>query len=234
MKKLIATIAILVASVVALPAQNTRKVAFRTLCLEQVKDLDTVFLVSGDEAEDDPEVKLYTDISQVIEGNFKTTDALFCTKKTGADGKPVRTIVARVPLGKSTRQLFVFMPGGGANQLPYRIVAYDDDLKTFPLGSVRAINLAPVAVRFILAGATTPAIPPAKYALFPHATKTDDYNMYPAVTEFQSADGQWVKGQSTSWKASSSRREIVVTRVNMKFKQPAVQVFSDIPSWAEQ
>lgn len=234
MKKLLAALALLAASVTVLPAQNSRKVAFRILCLETVKDLETIRLVSGDDATKDPEIKLYTDISAVIEGEFKTAEALFCTVKAGPDGKLVRTIIGRVPLEKSTRQLFVFMPSGeGADKLPYRVAAYDDDLKTFPLGNVRAINLAPVAVRFLLAGTITPAIPPGKYARFPHATKTDEYNMYPVVTEFQSADGQWVKGQSTSWKASTQRREIVITRVDMTFKQPSVQLFSDFPPWVE-
>lgn len=234
MKKLLAALALLAASSLALPAQ-TRKVAFRTLCLEHVKGLETIRLVSADESKEDPVINLYTDISPVVEGEFKTGEAVFCTEKPGPDGKPQRTIVARAPLGKSVRQLLIFMPAdGGADKLPYRILAYDDDLKTFPLGNVRAINLAPVAVRFILGGATTPAIPPLKYARFPHATKVDEYNMYPVVTEFQSAGGEWVKGQSTSWKATSRRREIVITRVDMKYKQPSVQLFSDFPPWAPQ
>ncbi len=235
MKNLLAALAVLAAAVATLPAQDTRKVAFRTLCLEQVKDLETVRLVSADESKEDPEIQLYTDISGVTEGTFKGGQALFCTEKPGPDGKPVRTIVGKTALTKSSRQLFVFMPGpGGAGKLPYHIFAYDDDLRSFPLGNVRAINLAPVPVRFILSGATTPAIAPGKTVYFPHSKKTDEYNTYPVVTEFQSAGGEWVKGQSTSWKSAARRRDIVVTRVDMTYKQPAVQFYSDFPSWKDQ
>ena len=87
-------------------------------------------------------------------------------------------------------------------------------------------------MRFILAGSTTPKIPPVKYALFPHPAKVDAYNMYPVAIEFESADGTWVKGQSVSWKANDHRREIVVTLVDLKFKQPTIQTFSDFPPWA--
>lgn len=214
-------------------AQGERKLQIRTLCLEQVKGLEKVRLFAGDESKEDPEVALYGEVSPVIESTFKTNEAIFCTEKTGADGKIVRTPVGKVTLGKSSQQLFVFIPsGGGEGKLPYQIQAYDDDLKTFALGSVRAINLAPVPVRFILSGAVTPQIPPGKYAQFPHSTKVDEYNMYSVVTEFLSANGEWVKGQSTSWKATDRRREIVITLVDMKYKQPGVQMFSDFPPWA--
>lgn len=96
---------------------------------------------------------------------------------------------------------------------------------------IQAINLAPVPVRFVMAGMTTPQVPPAKYAQFPHSKKVDDYNMYRVGVEFLSADGSWVKGQSASRKATDRRREIVITLVDLKFKQPMVQMFSDFPPW---
>lgn len=218
----------------SLLAQNERKVQIRTLCLGQVKDLEKVKLLLGDESKEDPEVILYNEISPPIVATLKTSEAVFGTVKPGPDGKPLRTVAARVTLGKAAQQLLVFVPsGGGEGKLPYNVIAYDDDLKTFPLGNVRAINLAPVPVRFILAGGVTPQIPPGKYAQFPHPAKRDEYNMYSVVTEFQSASGDWVKGQSTSWKATDRRREIVVTLVDMQYKQPTVQFFSDFPPGAE-
>ncbi len=235
MKKLILASAALTVLSTTLFAQAERKVQIRTLCLEQVKDLEKIRLFTGDESKEDPEVILYTDVSPVIEATFKTNDALFCTEKAGSDGKIVRTAVGKVALGKSARQLLIFVPSGGVEgKLPYQIQTYDDDLQSFALGSVRAINLSPVPVRFILSGAVTPQIPPGKFAQFPHSAKLDEYNMYPVVTEFQSANGEWVKGQSTSWKASDRRREIVITLVDMKFKQPSVQLFSDFPPWVDQ
>ena len=235
MKKLLLTSLVLTVFSAALFAQEARKIQFRTLCTEQIKDLEKVVLVTGDESSKSQEVILYTDVSPVIEGAFKTNEALFCIEKTGADGKIQRVPVGKATLGKSVRQLFLFVPsGGGEGKLPYQVQAYDDDQKTFTMGSVRAINLAPVPVRFILSGEATPQIPPGKFAQFHHATKVDEYNMYPVVVEFLSANGEWVKGQSVSWKASEQRREIVITTVDMKFKQPSVLSFSDFPPWSGQ
>lgn len=213
-------------------AQESRKVQFRTLCLEQIKDLEKVVLVTGDELSKSQEVVLYTDLSPVIEGSFRSNEALFFIEKTGPDGKPQRVPVGKVALGKSARQLFLFVPsGGGDGRLPYQIQAYDDDRNSFAMGGIRAINLAPVPVRFVLSGETTPQVPPGKFAQFSHSRKVDEYHMYPVVVEFLSANGEWVKGQSVSWKASDEKREIVITLVDMKFKQPSVQNFSDFPPW---
>lgn len=234
MKTILLAAAALLLANPSLLAQNERKVQIRTLCLGQVKDLEKVRLLLGDESKEDPEMVLYKEISPPVVVTLKSNEAVFGTVTTGADGKPVRTVAARVTLGKGAQQLLVFVPsGGGEGKLPYNVVAYDDDLKTFPLGNVRAINFAPVPVRFVLSGAVTPQIPPGKYAQFPHPTKRDEYNMYSVVTEFQSAGGEWVKGQSTSWKATDRRREIVVTLVDMQYKQPTVQFFSDFPPTAE-
>ena len=101
------------------------------------------------------------------------------------------------------------------------------------MGNIRAINLAPVPVRFVLSGATTPEIPPGRYAQVPHSKQVNDYNMYPVVVEFLSATGEWVKGQSVSWKATDRRREIVLTLVDTHFKQPTVRMFTDFPPWME-
>ncbi len=204
----------------------------QTLCLEQIEGLEKVILPSAKDPSGIQEVILYKDVSPVIAGVFETSEAIFYSEKPGPDGKPLRVPVGRTSLGKSNRQLFLFVPaGGGEGKLPYRVQAYDDDLGSFALGNVRAINLAPVPVRFQLSGEVTPQVPPGKYAQFPHSRKVDEYNMYPVAVEFQSANGDWVKGQSVSWKAIGSRREIVITLVDMKFRQPTVQMFGDVPPW---
>jgi len=209
-----------------------RKVAFRTLCLDHAKDLTELVLPAAKAGEAGVAVPLYTaSTSEVIEATFTTTDAVLYVKGSTPD-KPV--IAAKAPLAKSDRQLFVLMPGPeGEGKPAYIMRAYDDDLTAFKLGSVRAINLAPVPVRFVISGATTPQIPADKYAVFPQSTKVDEYNMYPAAVEFLSGNGTWVKGYSASWKASDQRREIVVTLVDGKFKQPVVKIFSDVPPWLQ-
>ncbi|MCW1923215.1 hypothetical protein OKA05_11680 [Luteolibacter arcticus] len=212
-----------------------RKVAFRTLCLDHVKDLTELSLPAAKAGEGAVTVPLFTaSTSEVIESTFPSGEAVLYVKGAGgATDKPV--IAARAPLAKGDRQLFVLMPGpGGEGKPAYVMRAYDDDLNSFKLGAVRAINLAPVPVRFVVSGATTPQIPADKHAIFPQSTKVDEYNMYPVAVEFLSGNGDWVKGYSASWKASDQRREIVVTLVDGKFKQPVVKIFSDIPPWLQQ
>ena len=212
-------------------AQETRKIAFRTLCLEQLPGLEKVSVLAGGDPTKSQEVILYTDVSPVIEGVFANGEATFHTVADGPDGKPVATLVGKTKLAKSERQLFLFVPGGGEGKPAYQVQAYDDDTKSFGLGQIRAINLAPVPVRFVLSGAVTPQIPAGKFAQFPHSSKVDDYKMYPVAVEFLSANGEWVKGQSVSWKATDLRREVVITLVDAKYKQPTVQMFSDVPPW---
>jgi hypothetical protein len=210
-----------------------RKIEFRTLCLEHVGGIEKVVIPNGDGGKG-PEVPLYTDISPVVQGVFKSNEAAFYIEKAGPDGKPVLELVGKAPIGKSDRQLFLFLPGEkGEGKPAYQVRSFDDDTGTFGMGVVRAINLAPVPVRFVVSGATSPEIPPGKYAQFPHSKQVNDYNMYPVVVEFRSATGEWVKGQSVSWKATERRREIVVTLVDSRFKQPTVRMYTDFPPWME-
>jgi hypothetical protein len=223
--------AVLCASSAGVQAQ-TRKVQFRTLCLQHVQDMTEVALAAEKPDQPGTVVPLYTgSMSQVIEGTFTTPNAVFLGKGVGPDGKPL--VVASGPLAKATRQLFVFTPAKAGSKTPYEMQAYDDDTDTFKLGMIRAINLAPTPVRFVIGGATTPQIPPNRHAIFPQSAKKDDYNMYPAAVEFLSGDGKWFTANKTSWKASDERREVVITLIDEQFKQPTVKVFSDIPPWTE-
>jgi len=220
----------LASTVTELSAQ-AREVAFRTLCIQQADGIDKVSM-AGKEPGQSVGVELFTDVSPEIKGVFASGTVEFYTGDPSA-GPTGRKVVARGTLGKSERQLFVFLPTGqkGEGKLPYNLTCYDDDVKSFPMGHVRAINLAPVPVRFVISGHETPQIPPSKFAQFPHSKEVNDYNMYQVVIQFLSANGQWVKGQSVSWKATDRRREIVVTSVDPKFNQPAVKLYNDIPPW---
>ena len=216
------------------PAQEERKIEFRTLCIEQVNGIEKVVIPSTGR-EKSPDIPLYTDVSPVVQGVFKSNEAAFYIEKAGPDGKPLLELVGKTSIGKSKRQLFVFLPGEKGDGKPaYQVRSFDDDTSTFGMGFIRAINLAPVPVRFVLSGATTPEIQPGRYAQFPHSKRVNDYNMYPVVVEFRSTTGEWVKGQSVSWKATERRREIVLTLVDARFKQPTVRMYTDFPPWMEK
>lgn len=232
MKNLILRILLLVSFSTTSYAQRNRKVEFRTLCLEQIEGLEKVVIPAGKDTAKNQEVILYVDVSPILKGVFTTNEAVFYTIKPGPDGKPLRVAVGKATMGRSKQQLFLFIPsGGGEGKLPYRVIAYDDDLKSFPLGNIRAINLAPVPVRFVLSEVTIPAILPDEFTRFSHPKTLDEYRMYPVSVEFQTPGDKWVKGQSTNWKADDHRREIVITLEDSKSKQRLVKMFSDFPPW---
>lgn len=220
-------------STLALSANaQERRVQFRTICLQHQKEITEV-LVPG-RSDTIQKVPLYTsDLSPVIEATFPGGEAVFYIEKTGPDGKPLRVPVAKTKLAQAARQLFVFVPGADPEKAAYEVRAYDDDDKSFPMGSVRVINFSPVSVRFIMAGVTGPEIPAGKATQFPQATKVNEYNMYSVSVEFLSAGGKWVQGASQSWKAGKDKRELVFTLVDLKYKQPDVRLFTDIPPWTE-
>lgn len=233
MKALAVAVPLFLATLATATAQSVRQVMFRTLCLEHAGNVHEVVMPGTKNPAETVTIPLYTaDISPVIEGAFSGGEAVFYSSEKDDKGNPI--VVARGPLAKNNRQLFIFTPTSGAGKPAYEIRAYDDDTTSFKMGSVRAINLSPVPVRFVISGTTSPEIPSTKHAQFAHPSKVDEYNMFPVAVEFKSGDGKWVTGQSASWKATPRRRDIVVTLVNSKFKQPEVRMYSDVPPWLEE
>lgn len=221
---------LLCAAPASVTAQEVRKVKFRTLCLAHAGELTELALPAAKASQAPVPVPLYTAaLSHVIEGSFATPEAIFHGKTLGADGKPV--VAAKVPLAKSAQQLFFFVPAKEGSPQPYEILAFDDDTSDFKLGHIRAINLAPTPVRFTLGDVETPEIAVGQSAIFPQAAKKDEFNMYPVTLSFPDGPGKWRKVYNATWKASDKRREIVVTFVDEKFKQPTVKIYSDSPPW---
>lgn len=218
-----------------LAAQEERKIAFRTLCLGISEGVDRVVFPGRDEGSV-IEIPLYTEISPVIEATFTGDKAEFFVEDRDESAEaPGQRLVAGGKLAGTERQLFVFVPIGPeiSQQARYQVICYDDGEQSFSMGHIRAINLAPGPVRFVLAGRTTPEIAPTKAAQFAHVDDVNEYGMYPVVVEFRNDAGEWIKGQSVSWKATDRRREVVVTMVDPRFKQPAVRMYSDLPPWIE-
>lgn len=213
-------------------AAKNRKVAFRTLCLGFAGELRSLTLPGAKGAK--VEVQLFSDVSPVIEGTFTTADAAFYGGEVpGADGKATREIVAKGPLAKSDRQLFVFLPNAktGGKEPAYTLHCYDDDLKAFPLGNIRVINLSSKPLRFTLAGKAAPEIKPDGHATLPHSKEVNDYDMYPVVVEFKGTDGNWSRALSVNWKATDRRRDIAVAIDPPQGNEPLVKLFPDDPPW---
>lgn len=215
-------------------AQEARKVAFRTFCVQPHADLTGLWLPAANKKGGGAaKVSVYAgSFSPVTEALFKGADAVFFASepKDGASLAPV----AQGKLAKSARQLFVFVPVTKGGLAGYDIRAFDDDMDSFKLGSVRAVNLATVPVRFTLAGEVLAPIEPSGQVVYPPSKKVNEYGMYPAVVEFKGEGDKWVRIYSTSWKASERRRELVITMTDEKLKQNLVKMFSDDPPWLEK
>ncbi len=207
-----------------------RKVSFRTLCIERAEGLDKVIVpVAGKKAKPQ-EIALYTDISPVIDGSFLSDEAVFYKGIPEGGAKPVA--VGKARMGKSSRQLFVFIKNeGGEDEMPYRVLAFDDDEKSFPLGHVRAINLASVPVKYTVADNELPEIAAGGSTQIPHPKQVNEYNLYPVSVLYKNAQGGWTQGGTSNWKASEKTRQVAVTNDSAADKTLTVRIYSDIPPW---
>lgn len=234
MKNLFIASLLLIATLEMSSAGGDRKVKFRTLCIERVEDVEKVVIGGSGKQAKAQEVALYTDLSPVIDAVFETDEAVFYGEKTGADGTVERTPVGKAKLGQSGRQLFVFTPNEDSEEeLPYRVLAFDDDEKSFPVGNVRAINLASVPVRYALSEADQVEVAAGESVQLPHPSEVNDYNLYPVTVEYKIDDGEWVLGKATNWKASNEKREISVTSFSADRKMLTVRLYGDLPPWLD-
>jgi hypothetical protein len=235
MKALSCIIAILCSSFGLLIAQEEGwSVKFRLLCYEHSKDV-IKGSVAG-EGGSNLEVEFFTGgFGPQVEGRFTDGKARFFVESPGPDGKPVRKIVAEGSLGTSEAQMFVLFPEPNAADGPvYKILTFDDLEASFPMGSTRVINLAPVPIRLNLAGADLPPLKPGGVRVYPLVKKVDEWNMFTARIDFEVKAGTWVPVATQSWKASERKRDWVITRVDPKTKAPSVQLYQDIPPWREE
>jgi len=207
-------------------------VKFRLLCYEQLKDI-TKAMVSGDGG-GKQEVMFYSGgFGPQITGKFTGGKVRFFTEKQGPDGKPVVTIVAEGDLGPSAVQMFLLFPQAKGKSPAYKVLAFDDLEKSFPMGSTRVINLAACPIRLNLAGADMPPVKPGGMEIYPQVKKADDWNMYTARVDFALEAGQWVPVSTQSWKSSIHKRDWVITQLDPESRQPAVRIYQDLPPWRE-
>lgn len=235
MNRLLASALVFFVSVSSLWAQRGQ-VEFRTLCpvvVDGVREL----VIPGTSARQVQEVRLFTGFSPVAEGRFHDWEARFYVEKDEKGREPERTIVAQGTLTRSRQQLFVFVPAldqEPGEGLTYAVHCLPDDEKSFPLGSVRVINAADVPVRVTVAGEEETEIEPGAVARMAHPREVNDYGMYPAVVEYQGKDGKWIAVQSTNWRATKLRRDVVVIVRDPVGGNVLVKSFSDMPPWLEE
>jgi hypothetical protein len=230
MQRAISLLASLVFATGTIPAiaQEARTVNFRVLCYQHVNDVKFVSMLAASGAA--VQVPLPTSgFGEDTKGAF--TDGM--VRFVAENSNPPK-VVAEGKLAKGDRQVFLFLPSVDANKMPYHVFALDDDEKNFPMGSTRVLNLSALKVRLNFAGADLPPIPPGSIAVYPKVTTVDEWKMYPARIDFEDGKGGWKPVSNQSWKASDTKRDLVITTVDVRTRQPSIRMYQDIPPWRMQ
>jgi hypothetical protein len=215
-------------------AQDARNVTFRAMCFQYMDGIDTVDL-PGPGGEGKLGIALPTSgFSPDHKAAFSGGMVRFFTKRTNpATGKDEPKLVAEGKLASGERQVFLLLPSPDKS-LTYRVHAMNDDEKSFPMGATRVMNLAPLKIRLNLAGADLPPIPAGDVVIYPPVKKADEWGMYTARIDFENGKGGWVPVATQSWKASDRKRDLVITMLDPKTRQPTIRLYQDIPPWREE
>lgn len=214
----------------AASAQETRKVSLRTLCFSHVDKVQKVF-VAGSEPGSGTEVPLFTETFsmpvEVVALEGKLTFSL------AAPGKDVPALPA-VKLPEGSKILCLFLPNPGKKNQPYQVVAMADDLTTFPLGSVKLMNLTPAVVRFDLGefvGAKGSTVAPGKTGMLASIRKVNHLNQYDAKALYQTKPGEFVQFYNSRWRSVAAKRDIAIAYLDPQSKLPMVNLYEDAPAF---
>jgi hypothetical protein len=214
--------------------QEARTVTFRAMCYQHMGEVTEVTLPAPG-GEGSTRIPLPTSgFSPEFKAAFTGGVARFTVDATNpATGKSEPKVIAEGKLASGERQVFLLLPSP-EKSLVYRIHAMNDDEKSFPMGGTRVLNLAALKIRLNLAGADLPPIPPGDTVVYPMVKKADEWGMYTARIDFDNGKGGWVPVATQSWKASDRKRDMVITMLDPKTRQPSIRLYQDIPPWREE
>lgn len=209
-------------------AQTERLVKARTLCFERVADSPDIHVLGEKDA-----YQILMPV-EAFSNSFPCTlldgEAVFY-KKEGLDagGEPKKVVVARARVADELKEvLFYFVPSGKKNGLLYDVRVLNDDLKSFPLGSSRVLNMSGTEVAFQL-GEHVRKISPGKYAQVGDVTKRTELNMAPVVFKMLSNQGHWRTVAETKVRFTLRTRLFIVSYVHAETRQPLLKVYKDMP-----
>lgn len=224
--RILAALAFLAPSLKA--QEEGRTVAFRVICLEHSQNIREVSVATGS-SDGSLTIPLLTgNFTESFKASFPTESAILFVDDPGAPQQ--RRVVATGKLATGTQQVFLLVPDTG-KKIPYRIIAMNDDERSFPMGSVRILNLCAGPIRVNLAGTNMKPINPGKSTTYPPVKLVDEWGMYQARLDFATPDKQWIPVASPSWKGTKLKRDLVIARLNKRSKQPLISYYKDIPPW---
>lgn len=209
-----------------------KKFTFRTLCFNYVDQITKVY-VADPEAGSRAEVPLFTDVYSLpakgISSDGKVT--FFLTDEIPPKGETAPGL-APVSLPNSNKVLFVFLPNPGKKGQPYKVLALADDTASFPLGSVKILNITPANLRFDLgenAEKKGIKVGPGKTANVDQVRKVNHLNQYDAKVLYELKPGEFTPFYNSRWRSVDKKRDLVITYLDPISKQPVVSLYEDVP-----
>lgn len=217
-----------VASVTAAVAQEKRQILARTLCFSRAESKDDIFIATAEGVH-----KILLPInrhSHEFTCVLVNNRAVFF-KQDGMDdeGKPKRIVVAtaKVPTGVR-KALFYFVPAEKDEKMLYNVRVMNDDLRAFPMGHSRALNLYGRDVGFQF-GEHLKKIKPGGLAIIPPVKKKDDWNMAVVMCRMQTNEGTWRTISETKMRFTGRKRLLVVSYIDQTTRRPRLRFYRDVP-----
>lgn len=229
------SLALLLGLTLASSAQETRKIALRTLCFAQVENIQKVFLI-GTESGTSTEIPLYTETFsrsvEVVAIDGKLTFAIVAP--IAGEAKPAVPALPTVKIPRGDKILCLFIPKPGKKDQPFQVVALADDLVSFPLGSVKLLNLTPAVLRFDLGeyvGTKGMTVAPSKTGMLASIRKVNHLNQYDAKALYQMKPGEFVQFYNSRWRSVAAKRDIAIAYLDPLSRLPIVNLYEDAPAF---
>jgi hypothetical protein len=201
LRHFLAAVCLLIPSV--LSAQEAPTIQVSVFCFRYAGSLQSLELKSG--AESTATVELSTanlvgPVKAVVENGSVT----FFQKPITEDGAPLPAAAIKLPAG-CARAVVVLVPAAEGEALPYRGFAFDHDGRSFPMGSMKIVNLSPYPVRWNIGGKVTGLKPGGIEGFQPKGEPGSNQNV---VFQFQK-DERWLPMTTTRWAVRDDRRYLM-------------------------
>jgi hypothetical protein len=212
-------------------SQEVRNFSYRTICLDYENQVKKLYLAeSADGAR--VEVPLFTeDYSPLATGRTIGAKVTFFLTSELPTPEKIPPALQAVTLPQSSRILFLFIPNPGKKDEPYHVIAMADDTVSFPLGSVKILNLTAAQLRFDLgehAGPKGIAVAPGKTASVKSVSTVNDWNQYDAKALYEVNPGVFAPFYNTRWRSIATKRDFAVAYLDPKSKEPTVMRYEDV------
>lgn len=140
------------------------------------------------------------------------------------DRKPACSIAVPADLRQA---ILVLMRAPPNSPLPWRGIAIEDALKTFPNGGALVINMHTASVRLAI-GEHKCELKPGAQAAVEMPVERDDFNMATVAFQFNQEE-QWITAKETKMRFTQGLRYLVLCCGDPDTKRPIISMYQDRP-----